>query len=403
METQLSKKYKNTPRGIAADAILRSCVHCGFCTATCPTFQLLGDELDGPRGRIYLIKQVLEGHQPSGRTQLHLDRCLTCRACETTCPSGVRYAHLLDIGRFILKDEVPRSSYKRIERWLLRKILPYPTRLSLLVRIGNCFKPLLPTKLKEKVPPPASSTTVFGPPLERQLLVLEGCAQKALTPEVNGAADRVLNRLGISLQPISGCCGAVSYHLAEEQEGLDFMRQNIDAWWPLIEQGAEAILVNASGCGMTLKDYGHALQHDPIYAERANQISALTKDLSEVLQSEDLESLPFKSGKKKIAFHSPCSLQHGQKLAGSVERILVKAGFNLTLVDDAHLCCGSSGTYSLLQPDISQKLLHNKLGNLSAGSPELIATANIGCQLHLQTKADRPVKHWVEILSESLE
>jgi len=403
METQLTDKYKNSQWGLEADSILRSCVHCGFCTATCPTFQILGDELDGPRGRIYLIKQVLEGHQPSERTQQHLDRCLTCRSCESTCPSGVQYSHLLDIGRFILRDKVPRPPLQRLARWLLRKTLPYPARLTLIVRLGNLFKPLLPAALKKKVPPLSHSTSTFKVTEKRQLLVLEGCAQKALTPEVNAAAERLLNRLGISLIPISGCCGAVSYHLAEEAEGLAFMRRNIDAWWPLIAEAPEAILVNASGCGMTLKDYGHALQHDPVYAQRAQKISALTKDLSEILDREDLSSLPFKTQGKKVAFHSPCSLQHGQKLPGRVESILSQAGFSLAPVKDAHLCCGSSGTYSILQPEISQQLLHNKIEHLCEADPELLVTANIGCQLHLQTATDLPVKHWVELLSNSFD
>lgn len=403
METQFTEKYRNALFGQEANTILRSCVHCGFCTATCPTFQLLGDELDGPRGRIYLIKQVLEGHQPSERTQLHLDRCLTCRSCESTCPSGVQYARLLDIGRFILEAEVPRAPLKRLERWVLRQVLPHPARLRLFVQLGQALMPLLPDRLKKKVPALPSMKVQYSAAQERQLLVLEGCAQEALTPEVNQAADRVLNRLGISLTPITGCCGAVSYHLAQEAEGLDFMRRNIDAWWPLIEQGAEAILVNASGCGMMIKDYGHALQHDKHYAERAQKLSAMTRDLSEVLSNEDLTSLSVQSKGEKVAFHSPCSLQHGQKLPGSVEGILTQLGFELTPVVNAHLCCGSSGTYSILQPEISERLLDDKLKHLTEGEPELITTANVGCQLHLQSGADRPVKHWIELIADKLD
>lgn len=404
METSIIDRFRETPEGREADAILRTCVHCGFCTATCPTYQLLGDELDGPRGRIYLIKQVLEGQDPTRRTQQHLDRCLTCRACETTCPSGVRYAHLADIGRGIVEEMVKRPLHERLARSGLRLLLPYPDRFKILLRLGQLFRPLLPGSLKQKVPATRVATPWPESLQARSMLVLEGCAQKAATPNTNAAAARVLERLGISLirETSAGCCGAVSYHLSAQVEGLNAMRRNIDAWWPHIEEGAEAIIITASGCGAMVKDYGQALKDDPAYAEKAVRISAMAKDICEVLASEDLAPLHINGAGKRIAFQSPCSLQHGQKLPGVVENILQRLGFELTPIADGHLCCGSAGTYSVLQPELSGQLLVNKLSALEAGRPELIATANIGCQLHLETKASLPVKHWIELIDETM-
>jgi glycolate oxidase iron-sulfur subunit len=404
METSIIDRFRETPEGREADAILRTCVHCGFCTATCPTYQLLGDELDGPRGRIYLIKQVLEGQDPTRRTQQHLDRCLTCRACETTCPSGVRYAHLADIGRGIVEEMVKRPLHERLARSGLRLLLPYPDRFKILLRLGQLFRPLLPGSLKQKVPATRVATPWPESLQARSMLVLEGCAQKAATPNTNAAAARVLERLGISLirETSAGCCGAVSYHLSAQVEGLNAMRRNIDAWWPHIEEGAEAIIITASGCGAMVKDYGQALKDDPAYAEKAVRISAMAKDICEVLASEDLAPLHINGAGKRIAFQSPCSLQHGQKLPGVVENILQRLGFELTPIADGHLCCGSAGTYSVLQPELSGQLLVNKLSALEAGRPELIATANIGCQLHFETKANLPVKHWIELIDETM-
>lgn len=404
METSIIDRFRDTPEGREADAILRACVHCGFCTATCPTYQLLGDELDGPRGRIYLIKQVLEGKDPTRRTQQHLDRCLTCRSCESTCPSGVRYAHLADIGRGIVEGMVKRPLQERLMRAGLRLLLPYPDRFKILLRLGQLFRPLLPGRLKQKVPAVRVATPWPHSSQGRAMLVLEGCAQKAATPNTNAATARVLDRLGISLtrEPSAGCCGAVSYHLSAQDEGLDAMRRNIDAWWPHIEDGAEAIIITASGCGAMVKDYGHALKDDSAYAEKAARVSSLAKDICEVFASEDLTPLHVDGAGRRIAFQSPCTLQHGQKLAGIVESILQRLNFNLTPVADGHLCCGSAGTYSVLQPELSRQLLENKLSSLEAGEPELIATANIGCQLHLETKANLPVKHWIELIDEAI-
>lgn len=404
MQTNLPSAFLNTPDGQEADAILRSCVHCGFCTATCPTYQLLGDELDGPRGRIYLIKQVLEGASVTARTQLHLDRCLTCRACETTCPSGVRYARLLEIGRGVVEQQVGRPLLAGAVRWGLRQVLPHPGRFGLALRLGQLVRPLLPAGLKQKLPPRAIAAPRPVTRHERTLLVLEGCAQSVATPNTNAAAARVLDRLGISLiSPAGqGCCGAVSQHLAAESEAAAFMRRNIDAWWPHIEAGVEGILVTASGCGTQVKEYGDLLQHDPTYADKARRVSGLARDLCEVLEREALETLSVAERGRRIAYHSPCSLQHGQQLAGRVEALLTRLGFELTPVVDSHLCCGSAGTYSILQPALSQQLLENKLSALEAGSPTCIATANVGCQLHLQSRAQGPVKHWIELLDEAL-
>lgn len=399
MQTQLTEKYLQTPEGLEAESILRSCVHCGFCTATCPTYQLLGDELDGPRGRIYLMKQVLEGKEVTQKTQSHLDRCLTCRSCETTCPSGVQYGRLVDIGRHLVEQQVDRPFREQIQRKLLRLVIPNPVVFKSLLTLGRLFKPVLPARLKDKITPKPQISSWPTTTHTRKMLVLDGCVQPLTAPETNAATARVLDKLGISLIRANGagCCGAVSHHLSAPEEGLDYMRRNIDAWWPDVERGAEAIINTASGCGVVVKDYGKLLEHDEIYAEKAKTISELAKDLSEILSNEDLSKLKIK-GNQKIAFHSPCTLQHGQKVVGVVEKILSNAGFQLTDVVDSHLCCGSAGTYSILQSELSQQLLDNKLNALQADSPEIIATANIGCQMHMATKADVPVKHWIELL-----
>ncbi|MDR9437510.1 MAG: glycolate oxidase subunit GlcF [Thiohalophilus sp.] len=401
MQTNLSQQYLNTPEGREANDILRACVHCGFCTATCPTYQLLGDELDGPRGRIYLIKQALEGNEVTHKTQQHLDRCLTCRACETTCPSGVRYGRLVEIGRELVEEKVARGKFETLQRWMLRKVIPYPRRFTPLLRAACLVKNLLPKKLREQVPTPQTASPRPDQTHARRMLVLEGCVQSVSTPNTNAAAARVLDRLGIELVSAerAGCCGAVSHHLSATEEGLDFMRSNIAAWWPHIEAGAEAIVITASGCGAMVKEYGDLLKHDPAYAKQAARVSELARDISEVLRDEDLSQLDVNSsGYNKVAFHSPCTLQHGQQINGVVEGILLNAGFTLTEVPDPHLCCGSAGTYSILQPTLSQQLLDNKLTALQGDEPDVIATANIGCQMHLGSQAGKPVKHWIELL-----
>jgi len=403
MQTNIIPGYLETAKGQEADQILRSCVHCGFCTATCPTYQLLGNELDSPRGRIYLIKQMLEGHDVTDKTQLHLDRCLTCRSCETTCPSGVQYGRLIDIGRDLVEHKVNRSLLTKLKRFSLHKIIPYPQRFALLVNLAKLIKPLLSTALKQKIPQIANQSVRPQKSHPRQMLVLEGCAQSVATPETNTSTARILDHLGIQLVSATkaGCCGAVSHHLSEEEEGLQFMRSNIDAWWPYIEKGVEAIIITASGCGVLVKDYAHLLKDDKAYAEKAKRVSALTKDISEILANEELSKLTV-SPKVKVAFHSPCTLQHGQKINGQVETILTGLGFELSKVADSHLCCGSAGTYSILQPQLSQQLLTNKLSCLNNEKPDIIATANVGCQMHMASQSKVPVKHWIEIIDENL-
>jgi len=400
MQTQILPEILATPEGKEADAILRSCVHCGFCTATCPTYQLLGDELDGPRGRIYQIKQVLEGHRPTRITQGHLDRCLTCRSCETTCPSGVRYGRLVDIGRHLVEQRVTRPAAERLLRRVLVRLVPFPRRFGVLTALGRLARPLLPEAVASKVPRPRPAGEWPRPRGRRRVLVLAGCVQSVATPGTNAAAARVLDRLGIDLvtAPGAGCCGAVAYHLNAQREGLDAMRRNIDAWWPEIEGGCEAILVTASGCGVMVKDYGELLREDPAYAEKAARVSALARDPAELLAELDLAALGSPGRGRRIAFHPPCTLQHGQKITGVVESILTRLGFLLTPVPDTHLCCGSAGTYSITQPALSKQLRANKVAALESGGPELVATANIGCQLHLEAGTRLPVVHWLELL-----
>jgi glycolate oxidase iron-sulfur subunit len=420
MQTALADFVRDTAEGREADAILRKCVHCGFCTATCPTYLLLGDENDGPRGRIYLVKQLLEGAPVTTSTQLHLDRCLTCRACETTCPSGVRYGRLVDIGRKLVDERVSRRFVERLKRRALAEVLPRRSLFAVLLKLGRLLRPLLPAGLADKVPAAIPARGKWPEPRHpRRMLVLAGCVQPALSPDINVAAARVLDRLGISLVEAggAGCCGAVRYHLNFQEEGLDDMRALIDAWWPHVEaaekdaargmedaaRGVEAIVTTASGCGVQVKEYAHLLAHDPRYADKAARVSALARDIGEVIDAEAdrLEPLLKKTG-GRVAFHPPCTLQHGQALPGVTERVLSRLGFDLTPVPDAHLCCGSAGTYSLLQPDLSERLKRNKLAALASGSPAEIVTANIGCQTHLASGTGVPVRHWIVALEERL-
>ncbi len=410
MQTHLAAQYQDTDEGRQAEAILRKCVHCGFCTATCPTYQLLGDELDGPRGRIYLIKQVLEGEQPTRKTQLHLDRCLTCRNCESTCPSGVQYGHLIDIGRKIVDEQVPRPASEKALRWALKEGLPSPL-FSPAMKLGQAVRGLLPDSLKAKVPEARPAGTWPAGQHSRKVLMLGGCVQPAMAPNINAATARVLDACGIQtvIAPEAGCCGAVKFHLNDQAGGLAQMRRNIDAWWPWVEEAqVEAIVMNASGCGVTVKEYGHHLAGDPAYASRARRISELTRDLSELLP--DLVPLLKARIKPEAlqaaglqAYHPPCTLQHGQQLKGGVEKHLSELGFQVSVAaSEAHLCCGSAGTYSVLQPDISKTLRDRKLGHLNQGQPQTIISANIGCITHLQSGTAVPVRHWVEVLDQSV-
>ena len=406
MQTNLAAQYRDTPEGREAEDILRQCVHCGFCTATCPTYQLLGDELDGPRGRIYLIKQVLEGATPGLSTQLHLDRCLSCRNCESTCPSGVQYGRLLDIGRNLVEQQVARPKVERAVRALLQEALPRRWLFKPAMKAGQWLRPALPAGLRGKLARPAPAGQWPRASHARKMLLLDGCVQPSMAPNINAATARVLDALGIELviAPKAGCCGAIRYHLNDQDGGLQDMRRNVDAWWPLVEAGAEAIVMTSSGCGVTVKDYGHLLRHDAAYANKAARISALTKDVSEVLvelQDEMVQKIRSAQA-QQVAYHPPCTLQHGQKIRGKVEQLLRAVGVEVRLCADSHLCCGSSGTYSLLQPELSIQLRDRKVAALDATGAERIVSANVGCQSHLQSGTSKPVEHWIELLDRLL-
>jgi glycolate oxidase iron-sulfur subunit len=422
MQTHLAPEYAGTADGDAAQAILRKCVHCGFCTATCPTYQLLGDELDGPRGRIYLIKQVLEGAEPTRKTQQHLDRCLTCRNCETTCPSGVQYGQLVEIGRKVVDAKVERPANEKVMRWALREGMTSPTFAPAL-KLGQKVRSLLPASLKNKVPAPLDAEATAAAnrwPTRthaRKVLMLMGCVQPALAPNINSATARVLDACGVQtlVADEAGCCGAIRAHLGDHDGAHANMRRNIDAWWPLVEGiggggTVEAIVFNASGCGVTVKEYAHALKDDPVYADKARRISAAAKDISELLPSvigalkSRLGGPGVKPGSRgKLAYHPPCTLQHGQQLRGGVEGALSELGFEVQLAtQDSHLCCGSAGTYSVLQPDLAYQLRDRKVASLEARAPRAIISGNVGCIQHLQTGTEIPVKHWVEVLDEAL-
>ena len=416
MQTQLAPQFANTPEGIEAARILGKCVHCGFCTATCPTYQLLGDELDGPRGRIYLIKQIAEGQAPTEKTRLHLDRCLTCRNCESTCPSGVQYGNLVDIGRKWAEENTPaRPISERLTRWALKEGLTKPALFNSAMNLGRLVRPFMPSGIKRKIPlvknkalhsqmnPYTRPNTTHA----RKMLILEGCVQPGMLPNINSATARVLDALKIQLvsAPSATCCGALRYHLNDQVGGLDNAKQNIDAWWPMVESGIEAIIMTASGCGVMVKDYGHLLANDPAYAAKAKRISELTKDISEVMASlqNELVTLIGADQKPGVVYHPPCTLQHGQQIRGKVEGLLGSLGIGVRLCNDSHLCCGSAGTYSVTQPELSEQLRNNKLKNLKVACEEsgadVIVSGNIGCITHLQ-QDEKPVLHWIEIVDQ---
>ena len=410
METHLADFIRGTPDGDEAEAILRRCVHCGFCTATCPTYQLLGDELDGPRGRIYLIKEVLEGAPATASTRLHLDRCLTCRNCETTCPSGVEYGRLVDIGRRLVEERAdePRPIGDRLERAALREGLTRRWLFDPSMAIGKAVRPLLPRALASKVPAKAGASIkpFKSGGHQRKMLMLEGCVQPAMSPGINDATRRVLDALGIeAVAPSSaGCCGAIRHHLNDHDRALDDVRRNIDAWWPLLEAGVDTIVINASGCGAMIKEYGHLLRNDPAYAEKARRVTELARDLSEVIAPmKDALIGKLKSPSfRRVAWHPPCTLQHGQQIRGPVEAILTAAGVDVQLCAESHLCCGSAGTYSVLQPELATALRDRKLAHLAATQPQAIVSANIGCITHLQGGTTTPVLHWIELIADAL-
>ncbi len=416
METHLADFIRDTSAGREAEAILRKCVHCGFCTATCPTYQLLGDELDGPRGRIYLIKRLLETGAATAKTRLHLDRCLTCRSCETTCPSGVHYSRLLDIGRAVVETRAPRHGIDSLARSVLKHFLPRPWLFNPAMRVGQALRPFLPPSIRAKVPQRRDPGPVPLPRHTRRMVVLAGCVQPAMLPGINAAATRVLDRLGISLVAAerAACCGALRLHLNDAEGARDDARRNIDAWWPLLEAGFETIVMTASGCGVQVRDYAHLLQDDTRYAVKAARIALATRDIGEVLLAERAALLELlkksapatRQALPRVAFHSSCTLQHGQQIRGVVEELLAATGYPLAPVTDAHLCCGSAGTYSVLQPKIATRLRDNKLGGLGVGSgepPAVIASANIGCITHLQSGTALPVRHWIELIDAQLE
>jgi len=404
MQTNLSEAARRRQGADVAESVLRACVHCGFCNATCPTYQLLGNELDGPRGRIYLMKQMFETGEATESTRLHLDRCLTCRNCETTCPSGVQYHKLLDIGRAAIEELAPRGPGERLKTWALRSVMPRPALFKGMLRVGRAMRPLLPGSLADKIPRTTRPAGIRPTGRQvRRVLMLEGCVQPGLSPNTNAATARILDRLGIGVVPApeAGCCGAVDFHLNAQDAGLQRARRNIDAWWPAIEAGAEAIVQTASGCGAFVKEYGYLLRDDPAYADKAKRVSDLARDLVEVLRGEPLEKLGVHTD-RRLAFHCPCTLQHAQKLGGAVESVLSRLGFSLTAVPESHLCCGSAGTYSLTQPELSLRLRDRKLDALESGKPEVIATANIGCQMHLDGAGRTAVRHWIELVDEAL-
>jgi len=402
MEIHLDKNIAGEAWAQEAESIVRKCVHCGFCNATCPTYQVLGHESDGPRGRIYLITQLLEGQPANEATRAHLDRCLLCRACETTCPSGVPYGRLLETGRHMLEQQEPRTASDRLKRKIMTTLIPNHHLMHTGVSLAKPLRRMLPATISSQLPLAGKDLIRPKNTHPRKMLLLEGCAQSSLTPETNAATARVLNRFGIQLLPEAkhGCCGALRLHTSERAKGLRDIKQRIDTWWPVVENGVETIISTASGCGVTVKDYGDLLKDDPEYADKARQVAKLAVDISEVIGNEIAKLPPGPELRQniKVAFHSPCTLQHGQKINGEIEVVLEKFGFTLLSVADSHLCCGSAGTYSVLQPDLSGRLKTDKLANLQVHRPDVIATANVGCQLHLRNDSNVPVLHWIELL-----
>lgn len=401
MQTHLPEDLLATEQGKTADKILRSCVHCGFCLSSCPTYGVLGDELDSPRGRIYLIKSALEGNEISANSLQHLDRCLTCRACETTCPSGVEYGHLLDIGREVIEQVSPRNPWQRFIRYSVRKSLTTPWLFNSVLKLLPFFRHSNALKFSVEELALQQQLRDRADALQQSVLLISGCVQPALAPNINQASIKVLNKLDFNVieTPQSQCCGAIDHHLTGQKDALKQVQANIDSWCAYLDQGVQAIISNASGCGVMIKDYAHLLRDDPDYADKAQRVVAATFDISEFLLQQDLSSLMHYDN-QKITFHAPCTLQHGQKLQGVVEKTLRKLGYRVTPVQDAHLCCGSAGTYSLFQPNLAKQLRRNKLKNLLEKEPEVIVTANIGCLLHLQKGTQTPVKHWIELFSD---
>jgi glycolate oxidase iron-sulfur subunit len=406
METKLADWIQDSSAGRAADEILRKCVHCGFCLATCPTYQILGDELDSPRGRIYQIKQVLEGSPATRATQLHLDRCLTCRSCETTCPSGVQYGHLVDIGRAVVDSQVGRPWHERARRWVLREGLTRPWLFGPALKLARSVSWALPASVRAKVGVTRPAGVLPRRVQSRKVLLLNNCVQPSMAPSIDAATARLLDAAGVQsiIAPGSGCCGAIRQHLDDPDGARHNIRRNIEAWWPFVESGqVEAIVINASGCGAMVKDYGHLLRDEPAYADKACRIVELTRDVAEFLpEAIAAAGLSAPPRAQRISFHPPCTLQHGLKIRGQVEALLGSLGAVLVPVRDSHLCCGSAGTYSILQTELSRELRARKLEALHEKSPQIILSANIGCIAHLQGATGTPVRHWIEWVDETL-
>lgn len=394
MRTEFSAELLATDAGARANEILRACVHCGFCNATCPTYLVSGDELDGPRGRIYLMKSLLEEGVVSDRSVEHLDRCLTCRACETTCPSGVAYGELAEIARAQIGPG--RSGMSGVLRRLLKWMVPRPGRLRAMARLGKLFRPLVPGAMVHSLPRRIGRGVISNRGFTRQVVVLNGCAQQVSTAETNVHLQNLLAEHGVGTLVVDGerCCGALDLHLGDEAAALRAARANVDALHAVLGD-VEAVISSASGCGVTYKDYARLLQGDPDYAQKAAEVAARVLDVSEYLAEFKLQAA---SAATRVAWHAPCTLQHGQQLRGGVESLLSRAGYELVDVVDAHLCCGSAGSYSMLQPEMSAVLKQRKLGALQHDAPDVIATANVGCQTHLASGSQVPVVHWIELV-----
>lgn len=415
MQTHFTDAQRRDPNIVTAEKAIRTCVHCGFCNATCPTYTLLGDELDGPRGRIMLMKDMLENQRvPSAQTVQHIDRCLSCLSCKTTCPSGVDYMHLVDHARAYIEERHQRPWTQRVLRSVLASWLPYPRRFAFALALGKLFAPLAPLlpnvgvfrSLRAmlelaRVPRRGALRSIAEPcSATRRIAFLEGCAEPVLQPTIQQAATRLFARMGIEVvaAPGQGCCGALVHHLGREAQSLAFARANVDAWSRVIEQGGlDAIVVTASGCGTSLKDYGFLLRHDPAYAERAARVSGLVRDVSELVADVGLPNVVHRSG-LTVAYHAACSLQHGQRVRDQPRALLAQAGFELRDIAEGHLCCGSAGVYNILQPDIAEQLRARKQSAIRATQPQLIASGNIGCLTQLARGSAVPVIHTVELL-----
>jgi glycolate oxidase iron-sulfur subunit len=400
MQTTLAPKIRQSRHAQAIESILRKCVHCGFCNATCPTYQLGGDELDGPRGRIYQMKQYFEGEEANAEMLKHLDRCLTCRSCETTCPSGVHYSHLLEIGKEMIEVELPRSRFDRLRRAVIVRFINSGWVFASTIRIGQALAGMVPVGIRRSIPQRQVAVPRSQAQHSRKVLMLAGCVQPALAPNTNTRAINLLDKLGLEVIELQQnlCCGAAAMHTSEPEYGLRQVKQLIDQWWPHIESGVEAIVVTATGCGVSVRDYARLLGDDPDYAEKAKKVSSLYRDLIEVVETNsDAIDVPG-AAERRVAVHTPCSMQHGLGLNNRVEELLAKIGYQICRIEDGHLCCGSAGTYSMLQPAISSQLQRNKVQALTVDQPDVIATANIGCQLQLAQGNNTPVVHWIELI-----